>query len=138
MSHDDRIIGLAKQFYGSVLSDLESTLRDQVADDFVLENYLPPNIPFGGKYEGRQGLATYFGELAAAIDMGPLEFHEWISEGNTVVVRGRESSTVPATGKRYVMDFVHWLRFDDEGKLVLLREFNDTVKLADAFKGDRP
>ena len=31
------------------------------------------------------------------------------------------------------MSFVHWLTFDDTGRIALMREFNDTAALAEAF-----
>ena len=60
--------------------------------------------------------------------------NEWVSSGDVVVVRGSEASTVRATGKGYAMDFVHWLCFDDEGRLLHMREFNDTAAMAVAFR----
>jgi len=31
------------------------------------------------------------------------------------------------------MRFVHWLTFDDAGRITAMREFNDTAALAEAF-----
>ena len=130
------LIGRAQQFYGSLLTDFDTAVREYVSDAFVLENYLPAEIPFGGRYEGHEGLGRYLGELAAAIEMGPLDLKEWLASGNSVVVRGSESSTVLATGKRYAMDFVHWLEFDEDGRVVSMREYNDTAEMASAFRAD--
>ncbi len=134
--HSDRLIEVAKNFYHGILNDPETAIRERLAKNFVLENYLPSQIPFGGRYEGPQGLVKYLTEISEALEMGPLKFHEWVGAADSVVVRGSESSAVRATGKRYTMDFVHWLRFDENDRVVHMREFNDTDKMAVAFRKD--
>jgi hypothetical protein len=32
------------------------------------------------------------------------------------------------------MDFIHWLSFDEHDRIVHMREFNDTAKMAAAFR----
>jgi ketosteroid isomerase-like protein len=98
-----------------------------------LENYLPEHFPFGGRYEGRDGMLQYLQEISAAIDMGPLDMQEWLCEGNSVAVRGEEGSLVLATQKRYHMRFVHWLSVNERGQITNMREFNDTAAMAEAF-----
>ena len=56
-----------------------------------------------------------------------------VADGNAVVARGSEGSLVHSTGRRYHMRFVHWLTFDDAGKIISMREFNDTAEMAKAF-----
>ena len=65
--------------------------------------------------------------------MEPLEMEEWVTDSRTVVVRGVDNGLVRSSGRRYSMRFVHWLTFDDQGRIALMREFNDTAALADAF-----
>lgn len=127
------LLNRAKGFYALALSDPEKACADYLAEDFVLENYLPDNIPFGGRYEGAAGFLRYLQELNAAIEMGPLEMLQWVDAERDVVIRGSESSLVRATGKRYQMRFVHWLSFDDAGRISNMREYNDTAEMASAF-----
>ena len=134
LTDSERLIEIAKGFYNEILTDPEKAIQEHLAESFVLENYLPSEIPFGGRYEGAQGLVQYLTEISEALEMGPLEFHEWLGTADSVVVRGSESSVFRATGKRYSMDFVHWLRFDEHDRVVHMREFNDTAKMATAFR----
>jgi len=134
VTDSQRLIEIAKSFYNEILTDPEKAIRERLAESFVLENYLPSEIPFGGRYEGAQGLVQYLTEISEALEMGPLEFHEWLGTTDSVVVRGSESSVFRATGKRYSMDFVHWLSFDEHDRVVHMREFNDTAKMAAAFR----
>lgn len=126
----------AKTFYRVLLSDPETACREYVDPGFVLENHLPGHIPFGGRYEGHQGLMRYLGELVSAIEMGPLEFAEWVADDHAVVVHGQEGSLVLSTNRRYRMRFVHWLTFNDDGLVTSMREFNDTAEMAEAFDRD--
>lgn len=128
------MIATAKAFYSDVLTDPVAAAKLYLADDFLLENYLPDHIPFGGRYEGKAGLVQYLTELAQEIDMGPLDIHAFTGDGAEVVLRGAEKSLVKSTGESYSMNFVHWLSFNEAGKLTNMREYNDTAKMAEAFK----
>jgi ketosteroid isomerase-like protein len=127
------LLSRAQAFYAAALADPAAAAEQYLSEDFVLENPLPEPIPFGGSYRGREGFLRYLGELAAAIDMGPLQMQEWVADGRTVAVRGRESSRVRQTGRVYEMRFVHWLSFDEDGRLTAMREFNDTAAMRPAF-----
>ena len=128
------LIEKAKSFYGLALANPEAACDEHLADDFLLENYLPEIIPFGGRYSGREGFLQYLGELTRAIDMGPLHMEAWTAGENTVVTRGQERSLVKSTGRHYEMRFVHWLDFDGSGRITNMREYNDTAQMAEAFK----
>ncbi len=127
------LIDRAKAFYRDVLTDPQQASAVYLADDFVLENYLPEHIPFGGRYEGREGMVRYLTEIANAIDMGPLEIEGWVAGQGSVVLRGEEESVVHSTGKSYRMRFVHWLDFDDSGCITRMCEYNDTAEMGGAF-----
>jgi len=65
--------------------------------------------------------------------MEPLEMDEWVADDKTVAVRGEDKGLVRSTGRRYRMRFVHWLTFDETGRIAAMREFNDTAALGAAF-----
>jgi ketosteroid isomerase-like protein len=127
------LIERAKTFYQLALSDLPRAIEECIAPEFVLENPLPGVIPFGGRYEGGDGLALYLQRIAEHIDMGPLDLQEWVEAGPNVIVCGFEKSVVRTTGRTYEMEFVHWLRFAPDGRLLHMREYNDTAAMAAAF-----
>lgn len=127
------LIERAKTFYELALSDPARACEEFLATDFVLENPLPSQIPFGGVYQGADGFVQYLTQIAETIEMGPLEMAEWTADKRTVAVRGEEESLVKSTGRKYRMRFVHWLSFDDEGKITAMREFNDTAEMQKAF-----
>jgi len=122
------------EFMEKLMVDPIGTIRDRVHPQFVCTNNLPDNAPFGGRYDGHYGIIQYLGELALGIEMGPLHYEEMFCDGNTVIGLGREKSVVRATGKTYDMPFVHVFDWaEDGGKLMSLREFNDTAEMAKAL-----
>ena len=127
------LVAKAKTFYKGALTNPVDVCEKFLSQDFILENYLPKHIPFGGRYEGVSGFLRYLGEISSAIDMGPLQMDEWVTGGNVVVVRGTEESLVKSSGRKYSMRFVHWLTFDASGRISNMREFNDTAEMAEAF-----
>lgn len=126
----------AEEFYVLLLSDFEAAKTKYMTEDFVWENPLPDSVPFGGLYKGPQELLRYLGELNAAIEMNPLHITDFIVDGSTVVAIGIERETlVKRSGRRYTMPFVHVLRFDENGKISQVREYNDTTEMLKAFAG---
>jgi ketosteroid isomerase-like protein len=127
------LIDRAKAFYNQALTEPVDACEEYLSNEFVLENYLPENIPFGGRYEGASGFLQYLGEIESAIEMGPLKMDAWMADANNVAVRGTERSLVKSTDRKYQMRFVHWLTFDSRGRITNMREYNDTAEMAKAF-----
>ena len=111
---------------------VEELLERFVAPESVLDNPLPAVIPFGGRYVGPQGFLTYFQQIVAAIEIEQFDIDEIFAQADRVVVLGRETSRSQKTNKRYSMSWVHVLTLR-HGRVVHLREYNDTAAMADAF-----
>lgn len=128
-------IDSVNRFMTLLLTDFPSCL-DLLAGEFVWENHLPPHVPFGGRYVGPQGLQRYLEELSAAWVIGELVFHDFIFDPDTRILaatgveRNGQSKT---TGRTCDMPFVWEFRFDSEGKLTYLREYNDTASIGGTF-----
>lgn len=126
----------AEEFYTLLMTDFEAATKKYIADGFIWENPLPDSIPFGGRYEGVDGLMTYLGALDAAIEMSPLHITDILADGPVVAVVGVEQDTrLKGSGKTYTMPFVHVLRFNEDGKIQHVREYNDTREMVAAFGG---
>jgi ketosteroid isomerase-like protein len=121
-------------FYGHfVAGKVEEAAQKFLADDFVLSNPLPDPVPFGGRYTGITGFLEYLGRIMPAIEIEEFTIDEVLSDGERVVVTGRERSRVRSTGRRYTMEWVHVLRTSG-GRIVSMREYNDTAAMRDAFQ----
>ncbi|MDG1204737.1 MAG: nuclear transport factor 2 family protein [Pseudomonadales bacterium] len=131
---NDECIEKAKEFYAVLLSDFAAAQADYLADDVCWENPLPDNIPFGGIYYGAEGLLEYLVGINDAIEMSPLHFTDIIANDHVVSLIGVEENTlVRSTDKYYTMPFVHVVRFNAEGKVEHVREYNDTREMVAAF-----
>jgi ketosteroid isomerase-like protein len=125
-----------RSFYDHFLAGkVEEASRNFLADDFTLSNPLPDLIPFGGVYSGPGGFLEYAGKIASTLTMEEFVIDDVISEGEKVVVVGRETSKVHSTGRRYEMQWVHVLRVS-AGRIHEMREYNDTAAMLPAFESD--
>jgi len=126
-----------RELYRLLTDDFVKVVTDWLTDDFVWINQLPEHIPFGGIYEGQEGLGRYGQELMAAIEMQPLHVDEIIVQGLTAVIIGVERGTkVIPTGKHYDMEYVHVVKFAPDGKVSYVREYNQYEGMAAAFRAD--
>ena len=124
-----------RELYRLLTEDFVAVINHWLAEDFVWINHLPDHIPFGGVYNGAAGLGEYGQQLLAAIELKPLHISEIVVHGNTAVVIGVEQGTrVLSTGKHYDMDWVHVVKYADNGLLSYLREYNQYEAMAAAFR----
>lgn len=132
MNKEELIQHFGAMFQG-LLTDTANAFETYVDPDVVWENFIPEHIPFGGRYEGHQGMMQYLMQLGENLDMGMPEFTDFVAEGNTLIAMGSETSTSKTTGREYVMPFAWMVKFNDAGKLVYAREFNDTAAIGAAY-----
>ena len=128
-------IDTVNQYMQFLLTDLPKCF-DMMSDDFVWENFLPSQVPFGGRYEGKAGLETYLGQIANAWEIGELDFTDFIFDPETQIlaatgVEKNGKSTI--TGRSCDMAFVWEFRFTPYGKLKYLREYNDTAAIGATY-----
>ncbi|BFM15398.1 hypothetical protein R50073_15810 [Maricurvus nonylphenolicus] len=103
-----------------------------LAENVEWVNPLPEEIPFSGSYKGVAGVVAYLQLLADTLDMGPMKLHRVVAEDDVVMVTGHESSKVKASGLSYSMDWVHEFTVEN-GKIIAVREYNDTAEMLKAF-----
>ena len=119
-----KAIDTANQYFQLLLSDFPAS-AEMLSDDFVWENFLPANVPFGGRYEGVSELQQYLEQIAATWVIGELIFDHYIYDPETRTLAGvgvEKGGKALATGRSCDMSFVWEFRFNADGKLeVLLR-----------------
>ena len=126
-------VAIVLSLYQRLLSAPQAAIATSLAPEVVWENPLPDAIPFGGVFEGHEGCARYVTRLLDAIEMEGFAIDETITEGDRVVLIGRETSRVKKTGRRYTMGWVHVVHLRD-GRVTRVREYNDTAAMAVAFE----
>ena len=130
----DNVETNTRDLYRLLTADFMDVVENWITDDFVWINYLPEHIPFGGIYKGPEGLMQYGRALVKAIELKPLHVDDILVKGNNAVIIGVERGTrVKATGKLYDMDWVHVVKYENNGKISYLREYNQYEEMAAAF-----
>lgn len=89
--------------------------------------------PFYGKRTGRDAVAEFFTQLDEAEEFSTFEPHEFIAQGDKVVVLGKAVATVKSTGRTAETDWVHIFTVRD-GKITGFQEFFDTAAMERAYQ----
>ncbi|HZP26483.1 MAG TPA: nuclear transport factor 2 family protein [Dehalococcoidia bacterium] len=110
------------------------TILDQLSDDIDWWFFGPPEIPWGGRHQGKEAVLGLFGAVGANVDVesfGPED--EPIATGDSVVVAGFERVKVRRTGKSWETHWLHNFSFRDS-KIYRIREYYDTAAIVEAFR----
>jgi ketosteroid isomerase-like protein len=90
-----------------------------------------PALPWGGRYEGHEGLGRFSMALLGAIE-SEVTVHEIYEAGDNVVQYGRTAGIVLSTGRHFDVPECHvWTVID--GKAVEARYFIDSSAMLDAL-----
>ena len=82
-------------------------LVEHFADDIDITIPEIENAPYGGILHGKSEAIEFLGLLAETEDITDYEPREFIVQGERVVVLGRGTATVRATGRHYSTEWVH-------------------------------
>ena len=92
-------------------------------------------IPFAGRFEGKEGVQRFFDIAFSSIDVLDQQVFSFEGSGEKILVLGFEHMRVKATGKEYQSNWIHMYTVTD-GKVVAFEEFIDTAALVSAFAPD--
>jgi uncharacterized protein len=95
--------------------------------DEAMSWHSPDTVLYGGRYDGHQGVASFFGTLAANFAELRVEPSTFIDDGDTVVARGHHRGITRA-GVSFQVPWVHVWTFRD-GKATSFTEYFDTATL---------
>ena len=110
---------------------LLNLLHDDIDWHFV---GLPEHVPHGGHFHNKEQVLVFFGtvaQTAQVLEFGPTEMSAF---DDKVVSLGHERVIATATGKEFETDWIHYFTIRD-GKVIRVREFYDTARMAAAYKG---
>jgi len=118
------IVKKAYEFFGS--GNIEGLLG-LYADDIRWNTPKIDNAVYSGSREGKEALTEFFQLLGESEDFSEFVPSEFIAEGDKVVVLGKLTATVKATGKTYSTEWAHITTLSD-GKITGFQEFLDTAE----------
>jgi ketosteroid isomerase-like protein len=93
-------------------------------------------LPTAGKRRGHSEVMAFFGALVAMVDIVRFAPHDFLAQGDKVVVLGDEECRVKANGASVVNRWVHIFTVSD-GMVVAFEEVLDTAPLAAALQTAR-
>lgn len=80
---------------------------DMLTDDVDWRFHASGDIPYGGRYTGKQQVQAWFGTLAESDDIQQFEPREFLAGPNHVTVIGWEQVRPLPDGKVFESDWVH-------------------------------
>ncbi len=96
----------------------------------------PADIPFAGRYRGREQVARFLKIVGETIEIEQFEPQEFITKGNKVVVLGHEQMRVKSNGRTLETDWVHVFTLRNS-KVVKINElYYDIATIVAAFRGE--
>lgn len=124
------IVQKAYECFGT--GDIEGLL-ELYSDDVSWITPKVDNAVYSGARAGKAAVAEFFQLLDASEEFTEFEPTEFIAEGDKVVVLGKFTATVKATGKTFSSDWVHISTVTD-GKITGFREYFDTAAANEAHQ----
>ncbi|MCW5983028.1 MAG: nuclear transport factor 2 family protein [Bryobacteraceae bacterium] len=124
---------IVKQAYEAFgRGDLQGLL-DSLTDDVVWETPAVRGASFGGRRQGKQGVAAFFSELLQAEEVLLFDMSEYIAQGERVAVLGRYRGRVKATGQIAETPLIHVFTIR-KGKIANFFELYDTAAAERAYQ----
>lgn len=129
---------LVRRWYAAIArGDLDAVLAP-LAEDVRLWVAGPPDVlPFAGERRGHASVTALFATLREAAVIELNEPHEFIAQGDKVVVLGRHRARVRRTGRVYDAGWVQVFTLRD-GAVTAFEEYGDTAAWVTAYADDAP
>jgi ketosteroid isomerase-like protein len=128
MSTQDNV-QVAKDFFAAIGNGDKHALRALIAEDF--EWIIPGDWAWAGTHRGHAGLVAFLQRGPETVEISTSEFHEFVAQGDRVIVFGVATGRVKATERTFEDHFVFSITVRS-GKVTHIREYIDTLALAQA------
>ena len=109
-----------------------------MAKDVVWEIPGPVNVPYTGRFVGRDGFRSFMQVLGETVELKSGGIFLTAFTGNTVLGNGQEAGIVKSTGKSYHYGFVQRYDFNEDGLISSMYQYFDPEMVSKAFIADAP
>jgi ketosteroid isomerase-like protein len=128
-------VALARSLYGAFGKGDIPTIIAALTPDVEWEAVgRTSDFPTFGPRKGPAAVQEFFSQVGAHLAFSDFSPKEFYPIGDKVFVLGSYAMTVKKTGKKMDSDWVHIFTFAG-GKVKAFREFLDTAKAAEAYRG---
>jgi uncharacterized protein len=128
---------LIQRVYQSVKAGNIQSLLNVLAADVRFEMPEITNVPFAGTWRGPGRVAQFFARMREVQDIVEFKPEEFIAQNDKVVVLGRFTMVVRATGRTSQSAWAHVWTIE-EGKVKSMREYVDTLAVSKAYGSPEP
>jgi ketosteroid isomerase-like protein len=129
-------IGLVERCYAVYTRGQLDEFFSHISDDVEWIDYGYRNLHNGGIFRGKAQMREFFQKVAATVKFTGFEQRKYLHDGESVVLLGRFSGTVPQTGRDFVSEAAFVWTFRD-GKVIRYHAHVDTEALARALPPPR-
>ncbi len=117
----------AKEGYAAFGRGDVAAILELLTDDIEWIEPGPPDLlPAAGTYRGKQEVPRFFAGLGESLEIHKFEPHEFIAQGDHVVVLISTEATAKSTGRRINQHVAHVWTFKG-GKVARFEAFSDTA-----------
>jgi ketosteroid isomerase-like protein len=135
MNADTPGIALVKSLYAAFGKGDIATIVAAVTADVDWESIgRASDFPTLGPRKGPAGVGEFFKTVGSNLTFSEFSPKEFYAVGDKVFVLGSYAMTVKKTGKAVQSDWVHIFTIAN-GKVKIFREFLDTARAAEAYRG---
>jgi len=111
------------------------TILDGVADDVDWAVDAEPVAPWYGQRSGKDGVASFFADIASATEVRDFALEGIAASDNEVFAFLRFAVRIRATGREASFHLHHYFRFGSDGKIEYYRGSEDSAQVAQALAG---
>ncbi|TPG56782.1 nuclear transport factor 2 family protein [Ewingella americana] len=123
-------VQVVKEFFAAMGRSDSQGLLALTSED--IEWIIPgKDWPLAGTHRGHAGLADLLQKASEKMETSVMEFHEYVAQGDRVLVVGFAKGKIKATNRTWEDNWVFAITVRN-GKLTNIREYVDTQALAQA------
>lgn len=127
-------VELVRKLYESSARGYKETVSKIIDTEIKLE--VMESFPHGGIYHGYKAMDDFFACFLQDFEEWHAEPHEILDAGENIATLGQYQGRVKGTSFKVTAPFVHILSLNN-GKVVRMRQYTDTVKIVRALAGER-
>jgi|SRR5919106_4210073 ketosteroid isomerase-like protein len=131
----DSAVQAAETLYAALEADDIDALLDLCADDVSVDYPAAGELPYGGHWQGRDGLAAFLDTHDQAEEILEFDVDRLLGDEDLVIALGRFSGRAKPSGTDWSTHFAHALTFRD-GKLRRWQAYFDTAAALAAHRQD--
>jgi uncharacterized protein len=102
-------VAIAERLYAALQEDDVTPFLEMCAADVVVEYPAHPSLTWGGRWEGRDGVAAFLDAHDVSEEILAFEVRRFVADGDLVIAIGHFSGRAKRTDREWSTPFVHLL-----------------------------